>query len=79
MQTAAFETALQKLVLLSREKPAAIMCAEAVPWRCHRSLIADALTVHGVKVLHIHNRTIAKPHSLSKMAVVSGDRITYPG
>ena len=55
------------------------MCAEAVPWRCHRSLIADALVVRGHGVLHIMSPAKADPHELNPMAVVQGGRITYPG
>jgi uncharacterized protein (DUF488 family) len=54
------------------------MCAEAVPWRCHRSLIADALTVRGVKVKHITGVTRAQPHRLTPFARVDGTRIIYP-
>ncbi|MGA2266610.1 MAG: DUF488 domain-containing protein [Phycisphaerae bacterium] len=78
MQTAPFRLALETLITLARQKPTAIMCAEAVPWRCHRSLIADALTVHGLEVRHITSRTAARRHALSAMAKVSGNRITYP-
>ncbi len=79
MLTAEFEWALGRLIDLARERPAAIMCAEAVPWRCHRSLIADALTVRGVEVRHITSRNMAAVHELREMAVVEGKRITYPG
>lgn len=57
---------------------AAIMCAEAVPWRCHRSLIGDALLVRGVEVLDIFSPTSVKPHRLTSFAVVDGLSITYP-
>jgi uncharacterized protein (DUF488 family) len=56
----------------------AIMCAEAVPWRCHRSLIADALVVRGVSVLHIMNAHTAEPHKLTSFARIEGTQITYP-
>jgi uncharacterized protein (DUF488 family) len=79
MQTPEFEVALAKLMALARERPSAIMCAEAVPWRCHRSLIADALTVRGVAVRHITSPTRAEPHALRDMAKVEETRITYPG
>lgn len=78
MQTAAFAEALEKLIELANEKTTAIMCAEAVPWRCHRSLIGDALVVRGIDVIHIMSLTSAKPHSLMKMAKVEGTKITYP-
>jgi uncharacterized protein (DUF488 family) len=76
--TADFEAALAKLVAIARERPTAIMCAEAVPWRCHRSVIADALTVRGIEVRHITSRTSAAVHELRDMARVDGTRITYP-
>ena len=78
MQTPEFAEAIHALIKLAAEKPTAIMCAEAVPWRCHRSLIADALTVRGIAVRHIHSATNAKPHALTPMARVEGGRITYP-
>lgn len=78
MQTAAFEKALARLIELAEQKPTAIMCAEAVPWRCHRSLIADALTVRGFEVRDIMSVTSAKPHKLNPMARVQGQRLTYP-
>jgi uncharacterized protein (DUF488 family) len=78
MQTPSFEEALQKLLTLAAEKPTAIMCAEAVPWRCHRSLIADALIARGCEVLDIMGLTSAKRHALTPMAKVQGERVTYP-
>ncbi|WP_145379318.1 DUF488 domain-containing protein, partial [Staphylococcus epidermidis] len=57
---------------------AAIMCAEAVPWRCHRSLIGDALLVRNVQVLDIMTEKSAKPHTLTSFARVDGERIWYP-
>jgi uncharacterized protein (DUF488 family) len=79
MQTKEFAAAVEKLVELAREKPTVIMCAEAVPWRCHRSLISDALLVRGIDVRDILSSTSAKPHALTAMARVLGTRITYPG
>lgn len=79
MQTPEFETALITLIDLATEKSAAIMCAEAVPWRCHRSLIADALVVRGFEVLDIMSLTSAKPHQLTSFASVQGTKVTYPG
>ena len=78
MQTAAFEKALTRLIELAKQKTTAIMCAEAVPWRCHRSLIADALTVRGYEVRDIMSITSSKPHKLNPMARVQGQQITYP-
>ena len=78
MQTPAFAEAVEKLLLLSAEKSTAIMCAEAVPWRCHRSLIADALTARGYQVEDILSVTSAKPHGLTPMAKIRGQQVTYP-
>ena len=78
MQTPAFEDALARLLILAKEKPTAIMCAEAVPWHCHRSLIADALTVRGYPVRDIMSVTSAKPHLVIAMARVHGQQVTYP-
>ena len=78
MQTAQFAEALEKLLTLAAEKPTAIMCAEAVPWRCHRSLIADALTARGYQVRDIMSVTSAKPHRLTPMARVHHQQVTYP-
>ena len=78
MQTEPFLAALETLMTESRSTPTAIMCAEAVPWRCHRSLIADALAVRGWTVRHILTRTKADRHRLTPFAVVEHDRITYP-
>ena len=78
MQTKEFAAAVEKLVELARKKPTVIMCAEAVPWRCHRSLISDALLVRGIEVRDIFSPTSAKTHALTAMARVCGTRITYP-
>jgi uncharacterized protein (DUF488 family) len=55
------------------------MCAEAVPWRCHRSLVGDALLARGVRVLDIISATSVRPHALTPWARVAGTTITYPG
>lgn len=78
MQTPEFDEGLQRLIKLAREKATAIMCAEAAPWRCHRSLIADALIIRGIKVKDISTAKSARPHSLTKFAHVRGKKITYP-
>ena len=78
MQTEEFEKNLEKLIRLSQRKKISLMCAEAVPWRCHRSLIADALQVRGLSVGHITSRGEPRPHNLTPFAEVDGTRITYP-
>jgi uncharacterized protein (DUF488 family) len=78
MQTPEFATGLQRLLKLSKDKRSALMCAEAVPWRCHRSLIADALAVRGIRVEHILSGTHRRIHSLTPFARVRGKTITYP-
>lgn len=79
MQTPAFAENLTKLMELAAAGPTAILCAEAVPWRCHRSLIADALAARGVEVEHILTATSRKPHTYTPFARVDGDVVTYPG
>ena len=78
MQTEEFEKGIQKLVELAGKKTVAIMCSEAVAFRCHRSLIGDALLVRGIKVLDIYSMTSLKPHKLTPWAAVRGTRVTYP-
>ncbi len=78
MQTAAFRDGLETLIQMSRQKRVAIMCAEAVPWRCHRSLVADALNVHGVPVIEILSESNYRTHKLTPFAQVEGTQITYP-
>jgi uncharacterized protein (DUF488 family) len=78
MQTHAFEEGLDALIRLSREQRTAIMCAEAVPWRCHRSLVADALEVRGIPVVEILSEQSARLHKLTPFARVDGTAITYP-
>ncbi len=79
MLTEGFELGLEKLRSLAAEKNVALMCAEAVPWRCHRSLVADALSARGAEVLHITGVKRATPHRLTPFARVEGERVTYPG
>jgi uncharacterized protein (DUF488 family) len=78
MQTSEFEAGLCRLMKLAGQKRSAIMCAEAVPWRCHRSLIADALTVRGISVDDIMSMKRSQIHSLTPFARVQGHRVTYP-
>ncbi|VVB67549.1 Uncharacterised protein [Candidatus Norongarragalina meridionalis] len=78
MQTPGFEAGLKTLVEMSRKRTTAIMCAEAVPWRCHRSLIADALLARGIPVLDIIGKGNAKPHGMTPFAETHGTRVTYP-
>jgi uncharacterized protein (DUF488 family) len=78
MQTDEFRKALDDLIAQAQESPTAIMCAEAVPWRCHRSLIGDALVSVGWTVLDIMTEKRADPHVLTSFARVSGRQVTYP-
>ena len=78
MQTPDFEAGINELIKLAKNGPVAIMCAEAVPWRCHRSLIADALLVRGIAVEHIMTLKTRTEHSMTKWAHVNGKQITYP-
>ena len=78
METPEFARGLEALIELARQRPTAIMCAETVSWRCHRSLIADALTARGIAVEHILAAGRAEPHVLTAFAAVRGTRVTYP-
>jgi len=78
MQTEEFEEAVRRAIALAGDKPTALMCAEALPWKCHRSLVADALVVRGIEVLEIVGSSPPKPHNLTPFARVCGTRITYP-
>ena len=79
MQSDDFETALEGLRALYAAGRVALMCAEAVPWRCHRSLVADVLTARGAHVDHLINSVRSTPHHLTPFAKVEGARVTYPG
>ena len=79
MQTPDFELSLRELTDLSNKHRTAIMCAEAVPWRCHRSLIADVLLARGVPVEHIMSKSSCKAHIYTPFARVEGGKVTYPG
>jgi len=79
MQTPEFAAALEELVAAQEGRRLAVMCAEAVPWRCHRSLLADALLARGVEVLDIIDEHPAKPHRITPFAAVAEGRVTYPG
>jgi uncharacterized protein (DUF488 family) len=80
MQTAEFQSEIEWL--LAQTKPFAVMCAEAVPWNCHRSLIADAMLARGVSVEHIlvtpAGASSRKPHEMTRFALVEGERVWYP-
>jgi uncharacterized protein (DUF488 family) len=79
MQTPAFAVCLEALIALARVQRVALMCAEALPWRCHRSLISDALTARGVEVRHILSADPARVHELTPFARVEGTQLAYPG
>jgi uncharacterized protein (DUF488 family) len=78
MQTPEFEHSLDACIDLARQERVVLMCAEAVPWRCHRSLIADALLARGINASEITSRIGARPHALTPFARVRGKRVTYP-
>jgi len=78
MQTPEFERSLEELILMTNKDQIALMCAEAVPWRCHRSLIADALVVRGIRTEDIMSPTRRQVHALTPFAKVCGTTITYP-
>lgn len=81
MQTAPFRRALEDLLALTESRPrgaVCLMCAEALPWRCHRSLIADALVARGVAVAHLVAAGPPRPHRLTPFATLRGGEVTYP-
>jgi uncharacterized protein (DUF488 family) len=78
MQTQEFEQGLGELVALSRAGRTAIMCAEAVPWRCHRSLVADALNARGIPVIEVLSPTSYREHKITPFAHVEGHSVSYP-
>jgi uncharacterized protein (DUF488 family) len=78
MQTGEFAKVIEELVKSARLKCTAVMCAEALPWRCHRSLIADALTVRGMKVQHLMGKGKPLEHHMTPWAHINGLEITYP-
>jgi uncharacterized protein (DUF488 family) len=79
MQTPAFAENIDSLLATSADTRTVIMCAEALPWRCHRSLIADALLARGVTAEHIMSKTQRKPHTFTPFARTEGTRVFYPG
>jgi uncharacterized protein (DUF488 family) len=78
MQTSEFAQSLKELISLANQDRIALMCAEALPWRCHHSLIADALLVRGIHTEDIMSATHRQVHSLTPFAKVRGMKITYP-
>ena len=77
MRTDEFHRALDRLIAEGNEMPTAIMCSEAVPWRCHRTLVSDALVARGIDVQHIIDGKIS-PHTLTSFAVIEGSEVLYP-
>ena len=78
MLTEEFGAHLEELISVARKRTVAIMCAEAVPWRCHRSLIGDALIIRGIEVRDITGKRSVHPHTLTPWAKAEGMKITYP-
>jgi len=78
MASPEFAAAVERLLTLAGDRRTAIMCAEAVPWKCHRSLLSDALVARGVPVTHILGRRSTQPHRLTSFAKIRGNRVTYP-
>lgn len=82
MQTAEFAAAIDELLADSPHLETTVMCAEAVPWRCHRSLVGDSLLVHGVEVEDIYydakGKSRREPHNLTSFAKVKGEQLWYP-
>ena len=78
MQTTEFTAGLGELIRLAEKETVALMCAEAVPWRCHRTMIADALAIRGIIVKEIISATTSRPHTLTPWARIQGLEIIYP-
>jgi uncharacterized protein (DUF488 family) len=78
MQTAEFDRGLEELIQLSKDRRTVIMCAETVPWRCHRSLVADALSARGIAVEHIMNKGSHRPHAFTSFVKIQDGKVTYP-
>ena len=79
MQTPEFRESLDDLIELAKHERLAVMCAEAVPWRCHRSLIADSLLGEGIEVREISDANRTRLHTLTPWAQVNGTQVSYPG
>jgi uncharacterized protein (DUF488 family) len=79
MATDDFHGAIDKLLSLAAQQRVSIMCAEAVPWRCHRNLVADELTRRGIEVIHIIGAGSVKVHAMNPLAKIEGDHLEYPG
>lgn len=79
MQSPEFQRALAELIALAQNQNTAIMCAEALPWRCHRRLIADALIAQGFRVFDIFSARQTKEHALTEFAQIQEGQVTYPG
>lgn len=77
MDTAEFQDELGRLLALAAERATAILCAEAVPWHCHRQLVADALVARGVDVHHVTGAAAPEPHRLTRFARLEGERVVY--
>jgi uncharacterized protein (DUF488 family) len=79
MATDEFRDAIDKLLSFAEQQRVAIMCAEAVPWRCHRNLVADELTRRDIEVMHIIGTGAVKVHAMNPLALIEGDHLVYPG
>jgi uncharacterized protein (DUF488 family) len=78
MQTSTFRENLDCCIELAKQQRVVLMCAEGVPWRCHRSLIADALVARGIQASEITSAVRTQPHSLTPGAQITGTQVTYP-
>lgn len=78
MQTEEFNNNLEMLIETAKQQPTVVMCAEAVPWHCHRSLIGDALVVRGISVVDLLSQSTRKEHTLTPWSRIEGQKVTYP-
>lgn len=79
MASAQFAAGLAELLAIARDQIPAIMCSEAVPWRCHRRLITDALLIRGIEVYDVMSPGVTRPAALTSFAEVEGLNLSYPG
>jgi uncharacterized protein (DUF488 family) len=77
METDAFRAGIEQLLVLARQRRTTLMCAEALWWRCHRALIADALKARGVQVLHITSHGAVEPHPYTSAARLVHGALSY--
>jgi uncharacterized protein (DUF488 family) len=79
MESAEFREGVERLVALAQDTDVAVMCAERLPWQCHRYMISDYLVAQGIEVRHVIDAKTPKPHALRTEARVAGGSLVYDG